>query len=64
MQSWSVPRVQSVLKNALKEEQVVIITCMTTRAVHLEPFTDKTSGAILMVFHGFAYLRGHPSVCC
>ena len=43
---------------------MVIVICMKTRTVHLKRFTDKTSDAVLLVLHRFAYLRGHPSVCC
>ena len=50
-------------RKTLKEAQVVIFTCMTTRAVHLELVNDKTSDAFLMAFRRFASLRGHPSVC-
>ncbi|XP_022806557.1 uncharacterized protein LOC111343637 [Stylophora pistillata] len=50
-------------RKSLKEAQVVIFACMTTRAVHLELVNDKTSDAFLMAFRRFASLRGHPSVC-
>ena len=50
-------------RKTLKEAQVIIFTCMTTRAVHLELVNDKTSDAFLMAFRRFASLRGHPSVC-
>ena len=50
-------------RKTLKEAQVVIFACMTTRAVHLELVNDKTSDAVLMAFRRFASLRGHPSVC-
>ena len=50
-------------RKTLKEAQVVIFTCMTTRAVQLELVNDKTSDAFLMAFRRFASLRGHPSVC-
>ena len=50
-------------RKTLKEAQVIIFTCMTTRAVHLELVNDKTSDAFLMTFRRFASLRGHPSVC-
>ena len=49
-------------RKTLKEAQVVMFTCMTTRAVHLELVNDKTSDAFLMAFRRFASLRGHPSV--
>ena len=50
-------------RKTLKEAQVVIFTCMTTRAVHLELVNDKTSDAFLMAFRRFVSLRGHPNVC-
>ena len=50
-------------RKTLKEAQVIIFACMTTRAVHLELVTDKTSDAFLMAFRRFACLRGYPSVC-
>ena len=50
-------------RKTLKEAQVVIFACMTTRAIHLELVSDKTSDAFLMAFRRFASLRGHPSVC-
>lgn len=45
----------------LKENQVVIFACMTTRAVHLELVNDET--AFLMAFSCFTSLRGHLHVC-
>ena len=50
-------------RKTLKEAQVVIFACMTTRAVHLELVNDRTADAFLMAFRRFASLRGHPSVC-
>ena len=47
----------------MKDAQVVIFACMTTRVVHLELVNGKTSDTFLMAFHHFASLRGHPSVC-
>ena len=47
----------------LKEAQAIIFTCMTTRAVHLELVTDKSTDTFLMAFRRFALLRGHPSSC-
>ena len=50
-------------RKTLKEAQVIIFTCMITRAVHLELMTNKISDAFLMAFRRFASLRGHPCVC-
>ena len=50
-------------RKTLKEVQVIIFTCMTTRAVHLELVTDRSTDAFLMAFRRFASLRGHPSNC-
>ena len=47
-------------RKTVKEAQVVIFACMTTRAVHLEIVNDKTADAFLMAFRRFASLRGHP----
>ena len=48
-------------RKTLKEAQVIIFTCMTTRAVHLELVTDRSTHTFLMAFRRFASLRGHPS---
>lgn len=37
-------------RKTLKEAQVIIFACMTSRAIHLELVTDKTSDAFLMAF--------------
>lgn len=50
-------------RKTLKEAQVVIFTCMTSRAVHLELVNDKAADAFLMAFCRFASLRGHLRVC-
>ncbi|XP_020916654.1 uncharacterized protein LOC110254043 [Exaiptasia diaphana] len=50
-------------RKTLKEAQVIIFTCMTTRAVHLELVTDRSSDTFLMAFRRFASLRGQPSTC-
>ena len=50
-------------RKTLKEAQVIIFTCMTSRAIRLELVTDKTSDAFLMAFGRFACLRGYPNVC-
>ena len=46
-----------------KEAQVIIFTCMTMRAIHLELVTGRSSEAFLMAFRRFACTRGHPHVC-
>ena len=46
-----------------QQAQVIIFTRATTRAVHLELVTDKSTEAFLMAFCRFACLRGHPNVC-
>ncbi|KXJ09321.1 hypothetical protein AC249_AIPGENE1677 [Exaiptasia diaphana] len=50
-------------RNTLKEAQVIIFTCMTTRAIHLELVTDRSSDTFLMAFRRLASLRGHPRMC-
>ena len=50
-------------RKTLKEAQVIIFTCMTTRAIHLELVSDKSTDAFLMAFRRFACLRGHPNIC-
>ena len=50
-------------RKTLTEAQVIIFTCMTTRAVHLELVTDRSSDTFLMAFRCFANLRGHPNIC-
>ena len=45
-----------------KEAQVIIFTCMTMRAIHLELVTDRSSDAFLMGFRRFVCTRGHPNV--
>ena len=50
-------------RKTLKEAQVIIFTCMTSRAIHLELVADKTSDAFFMAFRRFACLRGYPNVC-
>ena len=47
----------------LKEAHVIIFTCMTTRAIHLELVTDRSTDTFLMAFRRFASLRGHPINC-
>jgi hypothetical protein len=36
---------------------------MTTRAVHLELVSDKSTDTFFLAFRRFASLRGHPSTC-
>ena len=50
-------------RKTLKEAQVIIFTCMTTRAVHLELVTNKSTDTFLLAFRRFASLRGHPNTC-
>ena len=50
-------------RKTLNEAQVIIFTCMTTRAVHLELVSDKSTDTFLLAFRRFASLRGHPSTC-
>lgn len=50
-------------RKTLKESQVIIFACMTTRAIHLELVTDRSTDTFLMAFRRFASLRGHPKVC-
>ena len=52
-----------VNRKTVKEVEVVIFACMTTRAVQLELVNDKTADAFLMAFRRFESLRGHPRVC-
>ena len=60
--SW-VPAIFEHGYTSLQEAQVVIFSCTTTRAIHLELVTDKSSEAFLMAFRRFACLHGHPNVC-
>jgi len=50
-------------RETLKKAQAIIFTCMTTRAIHLELVTDRSTDAFLMAFRRFVSLRGHPSSC-
>ena len=47
----------------LKEAHVIVFTCMTTRAIHLELVTNKSTNTFLMAFCRLASLRGHPINC-
>lgn len=50
-------------RRTLREAQVVIFTCTTTRAIHLELITEKSSEAFSMAFRRFACLHGQPNIC-
>ena len=50
-------------RKTLTEAQAIIFTCMTTRAIHLELVTEKSTTHFLWRFGPFASLRGHPSCC-
>ncbi|XP_048586852.1 uncharacterized protein LOC125570079 [Nematostella vectensis] len=50
-------------RKTLKEAQAVIFVCITTRAVHLELVTDRSTDTFLMAFRRFACTRGHPALC-
>lgn len=50
-------------RKTLKEVQLIIFTCMTTRGVDLELVTDRSTDTFLMAFQQFATLRGCPSNC-
>lgn len=50
-------------QRTLREAQVVIFTCTTTKAIHLELVTDNSSKAFLMAFRRFACLHGYPNIC-
>ena len=58
-----VPFQVKVGRKTLKEAHVTIFTCMTTRAIHLELVTDKSTDTFLMAFRRFVSLRGHPINC-
>ncbi len=50
-------------RKTMKEAQVIIFTCTTSRAIHLELCTDKSTDTFIMAFRRFASLRGHPLIC-
>jgi hypothetical protein len=50
-------------RKTCKEAQIIIFTCMTTRAIHLELVTDRSTDTFLMAFRRFACTRGHHDVC-
>lgn len=51
-----------VARRTIKEAWCCIFTCMTSRAIHLELCTDKSTDTFLMAFRRFACLRGHPKL--
>ncbi|KAK2571157.1 hypothetical protein P5673_003719 [Acropora cervicornis] len=50
-------------RKTLKEAHMIIFTCMSIRAIHLELVTDKSTDTFIMIFRRFASLRGHPINC-
>ena len=50
-------------RKTLKEAHVIIFTCMSTRAIHLELVANKSTDRVLMTFCRFVSLRGHPINC-
>ena len=50
-------------RKTLKEAHAIIFTCMTTRAVHLELVTDRSTDTFLMALRRFTSLRGNPNNC-
>ncbi|XP_028417495.1 uncharacterized protein LOC114541894 [Dendronephthya gigantea] len=50
-------------RKTCKEAQVIIFTCMTMRAIHLELVMDRSTETFLMAFRRFACTYGHPNVC-
>ena len=49
-------------RKTIKEAWCCIFTCMTSRAVHLELCTDKSTDTFLMAFRRFVCLTGHPKL--
>ena len=49
-------------RKTLKEAQVIIFTCMNTRAIQLDLIPDKSTDSFLIAFQRFALLSGHPLV--
>ena len=47
-------------RKTLKEAHVIIFTCMTTRAVHLELIKDRCTDMFLMAFWRFFFFWGNP----
>ena len=50
-------------RKMLKEAHVIIFTCKTTRAVHLELIKDRSTDTFLMAFRRFVSWRGDPINC-
>ena len=50
-------------RKTLKEAHVIVFTCTTTRAVHLELVTDRSTDTFLMAFRRLVSLRGNPNNC-
>ena len=57
------PLAVKIGRKTLKEAQAIIFACMTTRAIHLELVTDRSTDTFLMAFRRFVSLRGHPNYC-
>ena len=47
-------------RNGVKKMYVLLFTCRTVRAIHLEALTDSTTEAFLMAFDRFTARRGRP----
>ena len=50
-------------RKTLKEPHAITFTCLTTREVHLELVTDRSTDTFLMAFRRFVSLRGNPNNC-
>ena len=50
-------------QKTLKEAHAIIFTCITTRAVHLELVTKRSTDTSLMAFRRFTSSRGNPNNC-
>ena len=48
-------------RKTLKEAQAIIFTCMTTRTIHLELVTDKSTDTFFMAFRRFALFNCHEA---
>ena len=51
-----------IAPRTIKEAWCCIFTCMTSRAIHLELYTEKSTDMFLMAFRRFVCLRGHPKL--